>query len=492
MKQNLEKMKQFIIKYDELFFVIIFLIMIIGRGLYVKTIPEDEMWNFQNIYKMYNGYKIYIDVNVITTPLFHIIGLILFKIFGANFFVFRIYNVFICLFLYLGIYKIFKALKINKMYSFSFAIIIFLLSKSIIYSTVNYNNLVITFVIYAILININKEKYKNYILYESILIFLIIITKQNVGIFYLIGYMMYTIINIKQLKENTKTLGVVYIFLMCFLYILFRLDILQGFINYCFLGIGEFAKSNVTVDFLWTIFLISIGLLNSLLILFIKYNNNLKIVGYDKDNIKLIACFAYPVSLISYPLFNNLHINEALILQYILLIYILYVIFKNKKMCKKMNKKYAVSLIIILIIIFNAQSIIYTYKYFNIVFNSKYKYEDVYFGTLFDNNIENKIENVKNYINGQEKEVIVLSPDAVLYMLPLKQNNAEMDLILLGNLGKNGENNIIEKVSKLENKIILINKEKLSYQESDRLREYVINNMKKIGEIEDLLIFETK
>ena len=48
--------------------------------IYIKTVPTDEMWNFQNIYKMYNGYKIYIDANVVTTPIFHFIGMIIFKL----------------------------------------------------------------------------------------------------------------------------------------------------------------------------------------------------------------------------------------------------------------------------------------------------------------------------------------------------------------------------------------------------------------------------
>lgn len=486
MRQKIEKLKQFIIKYDELFFILIFFISIFGITIYIKTVPEDEVWNFQNIYKMYNGYKIYVDANVITTPLFHLIGVIIFKLFGANFFVFRLYNFFICLFLYLGIFKIFKSLKINKLYSFTFAVIIILLTNKIIYAAPNYNTLVITFVIYSLLIIINREKYKNFILYESIIIFLIIMTKQNVGIFYLMGYIIYTIIESKQFKNTIKILIQVIIFLCIYVFILFKLDILKGFINYCFLGIEEFGQNNIIIRANWTLILIFISLINSLLMLFIKYKN--KFYDNEISNIKTIACFSYPMLLISYPLFNNVHINIALVLQYILLIYMCYLLFKDIKIEKKFVNSFVVTLILILTI----QSIRYMYQYFNKVFESKYKYKDVYFGTLFDEDLENKIEKVTKYIAESDKEVIVLSPDAALYMIPLKRSNSEMDLILLGNLGKDGENNIIEKVSKLENKIILINKEKLSYQESDKLREYVINNYINIGEIEDLLIYETK
>ncbi len=487
MKKKIKKIEQFIIKHDKLFFIIVFFIMIIGKTLYMETLPEDEMWNFQNIYKMYNGYKIYIDANVITTPLFHFIGLILFKLFGANFFVFKLYNAFLCLFIFFGIYKLFKTLKITKIYSFSFTFIMFLLSgDKLIGATANYNSLAILFVIYAILLNINKAKYKNYFLYEAILMFLIIITKQNVGIYYIIGYIIYSIIEPKQLKQLVKISGLLIVFSAVFLYILFKLNVLQGFINYCFFGIKEFGQYNITVDVYWTLVLIFIGLINGLLIVFMKYNINCKMNNNEKNNVKIIACFAYMIGLISYPMFNKAHINYSLILQYILLIYMLYINFKNIKI----NKKYVIYVISLLIIILSVESIIFVYEYFNIVVNDKYK--NVYFGTLFDDNIKAKIETVTKWIEKSDKNVIILSPDAVLYMIPLKQSNSEMDLILLGNLGRNGENNIIEKVSKLDNKIILINKEKLSYQESDRLREYVVNNFINIGEIEDLLIFETK
>ena len=487
MKEKVEKLKQFIVKYDELFFIIIFFTMIIGRALWIETIAEDEIWNFQNIYKMYNGYKIYVDANVITTPLFHFLGLIIFKIFGANFFIFKLYNVFICLFLYLGIYKIFKALLFNKLYSFNFSVIMFLVSNNVINSAANYNELVITFVIYAVLIILKKEEYKNYILYESIFIFLIIITKQNVGIFYLIGYIMYVILNRKQCKNMIKILMLVFILLCFFVYILFKLDILYGFINYCFLGIKEFGQNNFSSDVKMTLLLIFISLVNGLLILYINYKRGL-VNDNEKNNIKTIACFAYSILLISYPLFNSAHINIALILQDLLFIYIMFFILKNIRILKK----YFMYFIAFLMIIFFIKSIEYTCKYFSIILNDRYKYEDVYFGTLFNDNVEDKIANVTKYIENSEKKVVILSPDAALYMIPLKQNNAEMDLILLGNLGKNGENSIIEKVSNLKNKIILMNREKLSYQESNNLREYVINNFEKIGEIEDLLIFEIK
>ena len=69
MKDNLIKVKKFVEKHDEIFVTILIFIMSLGYSLYIKTLAGDELWNFQNVYKIYNGYKIYVDANVITTPI---------------------------------------------------------------------------------------------------------------------------------------------------------------------------------------------------------------------------------------------------------------------------------------------------------------------------------------------------------------------------------------------------------------------------------------
>lgn len=118
MKENLIKVRKFVEKHDEIFVTILIFIMSLGYSLYVKTCVGDEVWNFQNVYKIYNGYKIYVDANVITTPVFHCIGALVFKIFGANFFVFRMYSLVIYTIFFVGIYKLFKCLKIDKKNAF--------------------------------------------------------------------------------------------------------------------------------------------------------------------------------------------------------------------------------------------------------------------------------------------------------------------------------------------------------------------------------------
>ena len=62
----MEKIK----KYDNL---LVWIGIAIFSAVIIFQVPvsaEDELWNFQNIYKMVNGYTIYQDANVIITPIF--------------------------------------------------------------------------------------------------------------------------------------------------------------------------------------------------------------------------------------------------------------------------------------------------------------------------------------------------------------------------------------------------------------------------------------
>lgn len=490
MKENLIKVKKFVEKHDEIFVTILIFIMSLGYSLYVKTCVGDEVWNFQNIYKIYNGYKIYVDANVITTPIFHFIGDLVFKIFGANFFVFRMYSLVIYTIFFVGIYKLFKCLKIDKKNAFFLLIIFFALQYDLVISSANYNSFAIMLLVFAVLVVINRENIKHYVLIESILITLIFLTKQNIGVFYLIGLILYTILNKKELKNIIKILGITGIFGILFVLILYFNNLLEGFISYAILGIKEFDKENKSAD-LFMIFAIIVTTLNGLLLISINSNDKFK-KKEEKKNINNIACFAYPLLGMTYPIFNISHIKFALSIQYVLLFYILYLLVKGSKIEKNKIKKYIIFILEIFIIgYYSISSITYTIKYFRIILNDEYNYNEPYFGTIFNDETKEKIKDITEYMQSCDNEVVCISTDAGLYMIPLKQNNKEFDMLLLGNLGKDGEKGVIEKIKGFKGKkIILMNKEKNSWQESDKIIEFVKNNFTKIGEIEDILIYE--
>lgn len=489
MVQEVKKLKQFIIKYDEFFFIIVFLIMIFGYALNIKTCVGDEVWNFQNIYKMYNGYKIYVDANVVTTPLFHFIGLILFKVLGANFFVFKIYNLIMCVLLFLMSYKIFKLFNIEKFKALFLTNILFCIENSIILCTTNYNTLSIVLVLCGIFIILNKEKYRYYYFYESLFIVLIILTKQNIGIFYILGYITYIIINKIKFKSEIKIFIYTFGMLLLFSFILFLYGVLDGFVSYCFLGIKEFAENNNFSSVLYVCIMVIISSINALLIIYLSSTEKIKINGNEKKYVNILACFAYMLLFLSYPIFNSSHIKIAMFIQYMLLIYIIYLLLIKLKYSEKF-KNIIITLNFTIITIFSVISIKYSVEYFSCIFNDKNDYRNIYFGTLFDDDVKAKINNVTEYIEHTEKDVIILSSKAAIYMMPLNRSNGVMDLPLLGNLGKYGECGLINELSKKKNCQVLIDKEKYSWQESDNIINYVKDNFRYIGEIGDMLIYE--
>lgn len=489
MRKIIKNVKQFIGKYDELFFIIIFLIMISGFALNIKTIAYDEMWNFQNIYKMYNGYKIYIDANVITTPIFHYIGLILFKILGANFLVFKLYNILIFLFLFFVTYKFLKQIGVNKNSSLFLVLIIFIVERDIIYACANYNILVILFVLSSFIIILNREHIKFHNFYESIFITLIILTKQNIGIFYIIGYIIFNLIYYRNKKDNIKVFLCTFIFLIIYIFFMFKNGILNGFISYCFLGITDFAKYNNYISILDMTFFTIVVFINIYVIIYINFLNKNKIMKKQRKVLNLLSCFGFPILLMAYPIFNTVHIKISLYIHIIMILYYFYItLLKNGMICRKI----IIILCTFIIIIYSEFSIKNIYSYYVYISLDRYNYENVYFGTLFDKELKNKIDKITEFIVKENYNVIVLSSEAALYEIPLKISNGAMDLPLMGNFGKDGEDGIIYQLSMLENKKILIRKEKNCVQESDNIINYVKNNFISIGEIEDFIIYENK
>lgn len=488
MKEKIRKVEQFIIKHDELFFIIIFLIMISGFALNMETVVYDEMWNFQNIYKMYNGYQIYVDANVITTPLFHYIGLIFFKILGANFFVFKIYNILLCFGLFFIIYKILKKIGLNKKISLFLVLIIFVVERNIILSTANYNTLAILFVLSSIYLILNKENIKYYSFFEAIFIVLIILTKQNIGVFYIIGYILYSLIYNKNKKENIKLIFYTLLFLSIYILFMYKEGIMDGFISYCLLGIREFAENNNYSSVKDVIIMLTVVFINIYLIIYVNFLSKSRVSKEQKKYLNIFFCFGFPILMISYPIFNGFHIKIALFIQFLIFFYCIYILILEKKI-KDINIITVISIFII--IMYSIFSIKDIYSYFlNISFDN-YDYENVYFGTMFNEDTKSKLDKITNYINNEDKKVVVLSSEAALYMIPLKSSNGAMDLPLIGNFGKDGEKGIIDKLEHFEyNKKILLKKEKYCWQESDYIINYVKDNFTNVGEIEDFLVYE--
>lgn len=495
MREAYQKIKHTISKHDQIF---VFIIMAMGVSIYalnVKFAITDELWNFSNIYKMYNGLIIYKDTNVIQTPIFFIIGNCLFKMFGANFLEFKMYN--ICIFsgLFLVTYILFKKINMSKDRAFINTIIVYLFTARNIPAGANYTMLTLTIVMIGILIENSNIKEKSKFFVQGIIIYLITFTKQNIGLYYLVGIMTNNIIKIchENNKRNVIINSVIEIsvFLVLLVMTVCIMQIkgnLQGFISYSVLGIQEF-KQNMAIETMYSI-------LNSILMV-LFWRVVYKIITKDEkinNNLNFLLIQGVCCLFIQYPIVNVYHNTAAM---YILIVYMLIVtdkiitkytrLFKNENIIKNI-----IILIMVTIIIMVAG--VNIQNYFKKI---KKQENNIFYGTIMEEEDKKDIELMCNYIQEQHQkdiDVKVVSYRAMAYMSPLKLNNKDFDLPFLGNMGYKGEDGLIEQISNLSNTKLLITKDEEDkvYQESSKVREYIMENLEQDGEIGDFMIYKSK
>lgn len=497
MKKVVIKTIEFVKKHDNIFFIILIFLSILGIAMNVRLENSDELWNFQNVYKMYNGYQIYQDANVIITPLFFWIGEILFKILGANFFTFRTYSIIIFIAFYFIIYLLLKKLKVGKKISVILIIIMIAKTYGMIVAQANYNIMALMLSFLGAYLYLKKCKHNSII--QGIILFLVFMTKQNVGAFYAIGLLFCEIFAENSWKEKIKNLiiecFVFFIFLMVFFLYLYNDNNLYNFINYTILGIEEFANENITIDCFgaFCVFLIVLtATVNIVLtLIFIKYN---KITSMQKRQLIVLNCFSIPFILTVLPIVNFAHVFMGICLSIILLVVLISILVREVDL--NINQKIINTILTVLVLFVCGYSISNFISWYQTIYSENYKFEKShpFYGGIYEESLIENINKVTNYIENNSKKVIVLSSKAAFYMVPMKSSNGMLDLPFKGNLGKDGEEGLIRLLENMTNEEIEIliekDEENVFWQESKLVRKYIIENMNKVGEIEEFEIYK--
>ncbi|MDF2865796.1 MAG: hypothetical protein K0R72_614 [Clostridia bacterium] len=486
-KITLIKLKQFISKYDTYILFAFLLICTIGPIMFIKLVESDEIWNFHNIQKIYNGFEIYKEANIIITPLFFNIGVLFCNLFGLSLLTFKLYNLFLISTLIVLIYKFFINLKISKLKSLIYSLIIYIPTIYIGTGGANYNILVSIFFLIGLQISINESKFKSkaLTLLQSIIIFLIFLTKHNVTLYYILGLTMSEVFLCKSsykilLKSIITKVAIAIIFIISYLIILYFNGSLYDFINYTVLGIPEFSNNFfVEIDAIVSIGIMCIIVLVSLMTLFYK-NNSINISDEMKSNIVKLMTFGVCMEFMAYPIVNLYHSITGAYIIFILGFYLFDIIFAGYLDKFKKYLKILVSLILIALIIYSGYNLI---SYFSFIISDKSEKIEIYEYTIVTKELKEKITYINNYIKYKESlgiNVVIFSGHAGVYMLPLGKSNGSMDLPFLGNMGKNGEEEMIKKLDSLKNTEILIvrDEDKLFWQESRIIRKHIIENYK--------------
>ena len=522
---------------------IFFSVIVTLINLNNQDFSYDKIWVFHMMQKVANGDLIYSNINVIVGPIFYILGGLVFKIFGTSFFVYDcfggiLYGIFAVI-----SYNICKEINNDndKMINLLMIIVIYYFSK--VLCLASYNILTLSFIMFAMLIEMKKYK-KEKTTFSNILIGVFLsfafFTKQTVGGMAIVATAVISLVygiliekknHIRELLE--KMLG----FFIIAIPIIISMAIfgnLFDYIDLCFGSILEFGQNNfsmVKVN-LYLSFMTSLLLagpmifklrkLDKELLIIVAYTiasaffviplaNSyhahlatfmiwfilLKVVNilkeFEKTNIvELLLTIPLVFLIISIytlggksvsaleekELLNNiiiLNISITLIDISLMIIYGIGIIKKNDKFIKR---GFICSSILIVLLL----SLGYIKN-----LDEKVVPEglEIYANHGFENEKLEQIYEVIEYIKQKENEgynVKVISWDASEYMVPMNRNNNKYDLLLNGNLGYKGVERILEEMELWENTIILQNKEPF-WQESEKIRDYVLENCSKIDEI---------
>lgn len=490
-KKGFVAMSRFLGYFKYVLFILLFLCIINFNTFLCNLEPYDELWNFQNVLKIHNGNTIYTELNVIITPLFFEIGNFFLHIFGNTINSFRIYNVCIYSLLFLQIFLIFKQLKVKDDFAILYVSLIISCCYSIIAGGANYNTLAYLFICYGISHYIKHHNSKYFDFFEGIIIYLIFFTKQNLGVYYVLGTFVFEIWNNKSLKKTIilflkRFFPFVILISITFIFMFIKGNLLD-FFNMTFGGLFDFGNSNLATENL--IFAINYVFIIFLFIYFLK--KNLIPEEYLKNS-KLLFCISIFTTLSIFPIVNTTHMMFSYLIFYILLFYILHFTFIGEIFC---NKKHFIILnICSLLILICINLHIFVYHFPNFENWGSFDKNNHFYNVPMEPELKEKIETVSQYIlkrNSEGVDVILITSDAAYTMINLNQNHNYFDLAFNGNLGYDGVNRLIEKISQSTKTEFLIytNQEDMFWQESLEIRNYIINNLEKSGEILNYSIY---
>lgn len=533
--------------------LISFIFIIIFSIIVVKPLGNlDEIWNYNTARTISEGLIPYKEISMITTPFLPIITAIFLKIFTNEILVSRILAALLWTGILFMMYKILKNLIKDENASLIFTALIGILCRDIY--CIDYNAVslfIVLIILYLELINTEKnnkkdkeninqinpsnDKINNILKYNKkheiligILVGLTICTKQSIGAILAIisvGYKLLFVRNSEEFKQYlkvsfTRILGILIPGCILLTYLLIS-GSFTDFLNYAVLGIKTFSNkikySNLLqndkfeIRFLVILLPISAILISiELIVNTIKESKKSKNTLDNNEQLKLLILLFYSLSMIitMYPISDEIHFLVGSLIAFIGTLYLIFIVCKNnkkniklkqtmqEKTKKKIYKTYIIITDIICIILFMIilkKATTNLYNYTKVEKNKTIKH---YKNIEISEGLSNRITQIDNYIIEQEKygkKVYIVDAEAAIYMIPLDKYNKNYDMFLKGNIGKDGEEGIINEIkNSKENCLYLVMKPKYysNWQTPTKVVNYIKNNLNLIDEITIFNVYE--
>lgn len=485
--------------------IILILFLSVSAVIMPKELNNlDEIWNYNFARNIADGLLPYRDFNMVQMPLLPITCGTILKLTLNELMVMRVLaSILITSILYVT-YKTFKLLKINQYICNILIIGIYLLMYNHFCIDYNYATLLIILItIYCELKNkeildVNKKDF-----FLGILVGTSILFKQTTGLFFSVVFVFYKVLIVTNKEELIKALKIVCIrgngVLLPVLGLVFYLiynNIWYDFLDYTLYSLNTFTNRKPYLGLIrgdYGVLIAILSILVPITIVGLYITTVCKTIKTENQK-KLFILFAYSVAsfMVVYPIADDIHF---LIGSFPTLITLGYIIWLMHKKIDDKNLVYwfkyftkCTVLLMTIIIVFNSSLQLIRY------FTNCEKYNELKHFKYIKPSISS-IKNVGDFIldqNQNGKEVYILDATAAIYMIPIDKYNKDFDMFLKGNIGSKGEEGQIEKLEKKTNTIVLIMNKKYqsNWQNPEKVREYIVNNWTKVGQIENFDIYE--
>lgn len=490
--------------------IIFILFLAVASAIIPKELNNlDELWNYNFARNIADGLLPYKDFNIVQMPLLPIICGTILKLTFNELIVMRILAVFLITAILYVTYKIMEKLKINQYICNILIIGIYLLMYE--HFCIDYNFAILLIILITIYCEIKKITNGKEILevnkndfFLGILVGTSILFKQTTGLFVSIIFIFYKLLLASNKKEYikafkiivTRLLGVLIPVILFAIYLSFN-NIWYDFLDYAVYSIKTFSNKISYLNLIKG----NYGIVIELLSIFVPFaiiamyiiSVCKKIQTEEQKNIFILFAYSVASFIVVYPISDSIHFLIGAFPTLIAITYLVWIIIKhiihNAKFIYGI-KCFAKSVAYISTFIIIIYSFIVLIQYIS----TCGQYTNLNHFKYIPASSEN-IQKIGNFIleqNQKGKEVYILDATASIYMIPLDKYNKDYDMFLKGNIGAKGEQGQIERLENTKNTIVLIMNEnyRRNWQNPEQVREYIINNWTKVGQIENFDVYE--
>ncbi len=473
-----------------LVFLLLFLFTL--SVLLLKPLGDlDEIWTYNFYRNVANGLVPYRDFNMLQMPLLPLVYGLIIKIVTNQLIVIRIISVLVNALIFTKIFKIFKELGLNKILAFLFSVILCILFKSMYSSDYNFITILLLLTIILTELKWQKEYVKEYKTINSILLGflggLTFLLKQTTGFFICLVIIFNRLYSLPKkdkkkvfIKESLfKLLGMIIPISIMLIYLLIN-NAFGDFINYTLKGATEFNNVIPYYYLIWksTPFFAALSVLYPVAIILLF----LYIFIWKKTK-ELYLPFIYGLVMVVmlYPISDIVHFLFASLIIFVTFLALLLTKFRNTNTPKMFNQ-IGKCIVFILVVAFIGISVNNIQQYIDSA--PDYSKLTHFEGIIHDRSNDIETKKVGDYIK-EHDNVKIIDASAALYMIPIDRYNKNYDMLLKGNLGYNGIQNIIEEIKNNQDTeyLILNDNYYLNWQLPLEIIHYVKENKTKIGQI---------